>query len=303
MKKILIIGGTGYLGFNLAAHLSNNYAVTVTGKKPLKFDLLNFFYDKNIVFEQADIIYINKIFRLIEMNDYIIFAVPNIQPHQVKPLFHSDLLRILIPAKKIFKYSSNLNKRIIFLSSGGSVYGAESLNPHTETTKPIPVTKYGKHKLSLDNNLLNLNSKCSSKHVILRISNPYGGTFNNVYRQGFINSLVRTIKTKGAVEIWGNGYQIRDFIYIQDLVNLVTEILKKENAQGVFNCGSGSGHSLRQVVRIAEDILESRIEVKFIESYEEKIKSNILNIEKTVNHFDWAPTFELKTTLNKLLIS
>jgi UDP-glucose 4-epimerase len=303
MKKILIIGGTGYLGFNIAANLCSNYTVTVLGKKPLKSDLLNFFHDKNIVFEQVDIINLNKIFRLIERNDHIIFAVPNIQPHQVKPLFHSDLLRILIPAKKIFKYSSNLNKRIIFLSSGGSVYGAESLNPHTETTKPIPVNKYGKHKLSLDNNLLNLNSKCSSKHVILRISNPYGGTFNNVYRQGFVNSLVRTIKTKGVVEIWGNGYQIRDFIYIQDLVNLVTEILKKENAQGVFNCGSGSGHSLRQVVRIAEDILESRIEVKFIESYEEKIKSNILNIEKTVNHFDWAPTFELKTTLNKLLIS
>jgi UDP-glucose 4-epimerase len=303
MKKILIIGGTGYLGFNIAANLCSNYAVTVVGKKPLKSDLLNFFHDKNIVFEQVDIINLNKIFRLIERNDHIIFAVPNIQPHQVKPLFHSDLLRILIPAKKIFKYSSNLNKRIIFLSSGGSVYGAESLNPHTETTTPIPVTKYGKYKLSLDNNLLNLNSKCSSKHVILRISNPYGGTFNNVYRQGFINSLVRTIKTKGAVEIWGDGYQIRDFIYIQDLVNLVTEILKKEDTQGVFNCGSGSGHSLRQVVQIAEDILESRIEVKFIESYEEKIKSNILNIEKTVNHFDWAPTFELKTTLNKLLIS
>jgi len=302
MKKILIIGGTGYLGFNLAAHLSNNYAVTVTGKKPLKFDLLNFFYDKNIVFEQADIIYINKIFRLIEMNDYIIFAVPNIQPHQVKPLFHSDLLRILMPAKKIFKYSSNLNKKIIFLSSGGSVYGAGSSSPHTEITTPIPITKYGKYKLYLDNNLLDLNSNSSSKNVILRISNPYGGTFNDVYKQGFINSLVRMVKTNGLFEIWGDGYQIRDFIYIQDLVNLVTEILKDENTQGVYNCGSGVGHSLREVVQIAENILKTRIRVKFIESYEEKIKSNILNIEKTVNHFGWTPTFKLTETLTKLLI-
>jgi len=303
MKKILIIGGTGYLGFNLAAHLSNNYAVTVTGKKPLKSDLLNFFYNKNIVFEQADIIYINKIFRLIEKNDYIIFAVPNIQPHQVKPLFHSDLLRILMPAKKIFKYSSNLNKKIIFLSSGGSVYGAGSSSPHTEITTPIPITKYGKYKLYLDNNLLDLNSKSSSKNVILRISNPYGGTFNDVYKQGFINSLVRMVKTNGLVEIWGDGYQIRDFIYIQDLVNLVTEILKDENTQGVYNCGSGVGHSLREVVQIAENILKTRIRVKFIESYEEKIKSNILNIEKTFNHFGWTPTFKLTETLTKLLIS
>jgi UDP-glucose 4-epimerase len=133
MKKLAVIG-SGIAGMSAAYFLRDDYEIT-----------------------------------FIEKNDYVIFAVPNIQPHQVRPLFHSDLLRILIPAKKIFKYSSNLNKRVIFLSSGGSVYGAESLNPHTEISTPIPITKYGRYKLSLDNNLLDLNSKYSLNNVILRI--------------------------------------------------------------------------------------------------------------------------------------
>jgi UDP-glucose 4-epimerase len=135
----------------------------------------------------------------------------------------------------------------------------------------------------------------------LRIANPYGGTFNNHFRQGFINSVIRNVKSGNQVEIWGDGKQVRDFIYIEDIVNLVTLILGNESAAGIFNCGTGIGHSLSEIIEISEKILMSKINVKFVNEYKENIQSNILSIDKSMNSFNWCPERDVQKTLFKLL--
>jgi len=301
MKKVLILGGTGYLGSNIATSLSSYCYVTITGRKSVKSYFLNIFQDKNIIFETTDLLDLNKIFALIDVNEYVIFTIPNIQPHQSRPFFHSDFLKVITPAKIIFRYASIRNKKVIFLSSGGSVYGAGGSHPHSEKSIPMPITKYGKYKLALDNYLLTLNSKYNSKNVILRIANPYGGTFNDTFQQGFINSTVRNIKSGNVVEVWGDGFQIRDFVYIEDLVELVELIMDDKNSTGIFNCGSGVGYSLRDIIDMIQDTSDLKFQIKFIESYEEKIKSNILNIEKAYEYLGWHPKHELSQKLIDLL--
>jgi UDP-glucose 4-epimerase len=137
--------------------------------------------------------------------------------------------------------------------------------------------------------------------VILRIANPYGGTFGDYFKQGFVNSVVRNIKSKKQVEIWGDGNQIRDFINVDDVVKLVFLILSKEDSTGIFNCGTGKGYSLRQVIEISEEILNSKINIKFYNSYIEKIESNILDVSKSKNCFNWNPDHDLRKNLFKLL--
>lgn len=301
MKKIIIFGGTGYLGTNLALSLSEQFKVTVTGRRDVAVFLKVLLNSKNVHIEKIEISKLSGAYSLIDQNDYIVYAVPNIQPHQVRPVFHSDFLKIIRPTEKIFEYAGRCNKRIIFLSSGGSVYGDGSLGPHSEDSPPRPIDQYGRIKLRLDNSLLRLNSKFHSSNVILRIANPYGGTFDSYFKQGFINSAIWNIKSKNQVEIWGNGNQIRDFIYIDDFVKLVSLILREESAEGIFNCGTGKGYSLREIIEISESILLSKIDVKFIDSYREKIESNILNINKSMNYFNWSPDNDVKKTLIKLL--
>ena len=300
MKKLIIFGGTGYLGANLATRLSKKFDVTVTGKHALVPFFKELFSNENISHHRIDIRKLAEIYSLIDQNDYIIYAVPNTQPHQIKPFFHSDFLKIIIPSEKIFNYATKRNKRIIFLSSGGSVYGVGNFVPHSEDSNPEPIDQYGKYKLRLDKSLLQLNSRYISNNIVLRIANPYGGTFDNYFRQGFINSVIRNVKSNNRVEIWGNGKQIRDFIFIEDLVNLVTLILGKDSAVGIFNCGTGVGHSLAEIIDISEKILMSKINVKFIEQYHEKIPSNILNIHKSMSYFNWKPENNVQKTLFNL---
>jgi UDP-glucose 4-epimerase len=301
MKKLIIFGGTGYLGTNLATKLSQKFIVSVTGRRDLSPVFMQLFKTHNISYYKAEIKNLPMIYSLIDQNDYVIYAVPNTQPHQVKPVFHSDLLKIIKPSEKIFEYGSKMHKRIIFLSSGGSVYGVGNSDSHSEDSKPEPIDQYGKYKLRLDKSLLSFNSKYHSNNVVLRISNPYGGTFDNHFKQGFINSVIRNVETKNEIEIWGDGKQIRDFIYIEDIVNLALLILGKESAAGIFNCGTGMGHSLREVIEITERLLNAKIQVRFVDEYKENIQCNILNIHKSVNYFDWHPGYDVQKTLSKLL--
>jgi UDP-glucose 4-epimerase len=300
VKRVLILGGTGYLGSNIALHLSNYCSITVAGRKSLNPYFCDSFEENSVNFQQVNISHLHEVFKLINRNDYIIFAVPNTQPHQSRPFFHSDYVNILLPSKKIFEYASHNSKKVIFLSSGGSVYGEGALKPHSEYSNPKPITKYGKYKLVLDNSLLSLNSRCDSKNVVLRISNPYGGTFNNIFQQGFINSVIRNVKNGNLVEIWGDGYQIRDFIYIQDVLKLV-ELVMNDEIAGIYNCGSGIGYTLREIIEKAQEVSDSRIEVKFIESYKERIKSNILSIKKAADDLGWRPEYELLKTFTDLV--
>jgi len=301
MKKVIIFGGTGYLGTNLALSLSEKFKVTVTGRKDVAPFLKVLLNSKNVNIEKIEIMDLRRAYSLVDQNDFIVYAVPNIQPHQVRPVFHSDFLKIIRPTEKIFEFASRSNKRVIFLSSGGSVYGDGSSGAHSEDSHPRPIDQYGRFKLRLDNSLIHLNSKFNSNNVILRVANPYGGTFDSFFKQGFINSVIRNIKSGHKVEVWGNGNQIRDFIYIEDFINLVSSILGKESAGGIFNCGTGKGYSLREIIKIFEDIIISKIDIKFVDTYREKIESNILNINKSMNHFNWSPDTNLKKILSKLL--
>lgn len=302
MKKLVIFGGTGYLGTNLATSLSKEFYVSVTGRRDRSLYSSHLFNGCDIGYHRLEIKHIHRVYRLIDENELIIFAVPNIQPHQPRPILHSDYLEIIKPSEKIFKYASQRAKRIIFLSSGGSVYGDGRNRILSEDSAAEPIDKYGKYKLRLDKLLIHLNSTYHSNNVVLRVANPYGRTFNDFFTQGFINSLIRNVKANKFVEIWGDGNQIRDFIFMEDIVNLVRIILSKEGANGVFNCGTGLGNSLNDVINMSEDILMSKILVKFISSYKETISSNILNIDKSQAYFNWTPKNTLRDILPKLLL-
>jgi UDP-glucose 4-epimerase len=136
----------------------------------------------------------------------------------------------------------------------------------------------------------------------LRIANPYGGTFNDVFKQGFVNSVIRNVKAGNSIEIWGDGNQVRDFIYIEDLIEFVSIVVKDECISGIFNCGSGVGFTLRNVIDKIESISGSKLVVDFIDTYKERIMSNTLSVNKADEYLDWRPKHEFNKTISKLLM-
>jgi UDP-glucose 4-epimerase len=301
MKKILIFGGSGYIGMNLALSLSNDFQLTITGRRKLNPNFKSMLFSRNIKFKKVNILNFLKCKNLIDDHDEVLFLIPNLQPHDSKPLLHSDFVKIVLPTRLIFSYAAFTKKRIIFSSSGGAIYGNNYALSHLESDSPKPTTKYGHLKLDIENQLIKLGSANKINNVSIRISNPYGGTFDNFFKRGFINSLLRSVQNSEEVEVWGSGEQIRDFVHINDLISFFKLVLDAEDLNGIFNCGTGIGFSLNQIIQIVENAIGEKVVVSRNLNYIEPISKNVLNIDKAKTFIGWAPKIDLENGIKILL--
>ena len=148
--------------------------------------------------------------------------------------------------------------------------------------------------------MIELGNEFGVKNLSVRISNPYGGTFGNVYTRGFVNSLVRNVQNNNEIQIWGTGNQIRDFIHISDLQRFINYVVTNEDIKGVFNCGTGVGYSLNEIIDISEKIHGKPLLVKRNLNYVEPISANILCIDKAKSFLGWKPEIHIPVGLSAL---
>ncbi len=146
-------------------------------------------------------------------------------------------------------------RRVLFLSSGGAIYGNPPALPATEDMPPQPLSWHAAGKVAAEE----LWRTCARRQpettlAILRPSNVYGP--GQPLRGGF--GIVRTVLEKALcgepLEIWGDGRQMRDFLYIDDLVDACLRLLATPEATGIFNAGAGRGTRLTELVRLAADV-------------------------------------------------
>ncbi|PJC71327.1 MAG: NAD-dependent epimerase, partial [Zetaproteobacteria bacterium CG_4_8_14_3_um_filter_59_5] len=140
-------------------------------------------------------------------------------------------------------------KRIVYLSSGGTVYGNTDVTPTPETQLLNPVCSYGIVKLAIEKYLFMYQQLYGLQPVVIRPANPYGPRQNPTGIQGAISSFMSRIMHHQPVQIWGDGSIVRDFFHVEDLARLC--LLAGESTHtGIFNAGSGTGCSIRSLLDI-----------------------------------------------------
>lgn len=245
MSFILLVGGSGFIGTNLAHHfLDNGESVIV--------------YDRNVpdithdrlVFIKGEISDLNKPSVFNDLSSYEIkdalFLINNVPVNNNV----GDLGSKLNIVKDAILFLYKLVDRIIFFSSGGRVYGSGK-SVHKEIDSLDPLCSYGKSKVLLEGYLseLVLNYSGSKSYLVLRPSNPYGSYQRGNNGQGVIPIFVGKILSGDPLTIYGNGKETRDYIYIKDLVTLTYLLMKKKSLKyNVYNIGTGVGESLNDIV-------------------------------------------------------
>ena len=143
---------------------------------------------------------------------------------------------------------------MIFLSSGGTVYGNQEIQPISEDALPRPINHYGNVKLCIENTIRTFNYQAHTKILIARISNPYGPGQDFNKGVGFIDAaLKKTIKGE-KIEIWGDGNNIRDYIYIDDVCRMLISLFDYQGDYDTFNISSNTGTSQRDVIRMLKEM-------------------------------------------------
>ena len=198
-------------------------------------------------------------------------------------------LRLLISVATI-----SPSARIIFASSGGTVYGRTKLEKNSESDALKPISTYGVSKLSLEYYMGMFRAERGVDAVCARISNPYGpGQYKN-RSFGAVSTFVHRAAHGERISIFGSGEITRDYIYIADLCEALIQLGALENAPDVVNIGSGIGTSLFDIIFTLEELLGRAVDYELIEGRSFDVRTSVLDISKILNVTDWKPKVSLR---------
>jgi UDP-glucose 4-epimerase len=191
-------------------------------------------------------------------------------------------------------------KKLVFASSGGTVYGVPENVPVPETHANNPICGYGIHKLAIEKYLHLYNYHFGLDYGVLRVSNPYGIGQVSDRAQGAIGSFLYRAMNHRPVEIWGNGLVIRDYIYIDDVIEAFLSIAKHDGRSRVFNIGSGKGRSLLDIVSTIEQVIRRKLTVNHRPARSVDVPVNILDISLATTELGWRPVMELEAGIRRV---
>lgn len=250
MRKILVLGGNGFLGRNLCAYLAE------MGEKVYSFDMaLPKEKDERISYIEGDFFDDYTLQKLVKGMDVIYHAICTLNPGNSNEKCIVGYERDFVQTAKLCSYIKDTDCRMIFFSSGGTVYGNQKLQPILETAVPVPINHYGNLKLCIENTIRTFNFQMKKNMLVARISNPYGPGQDYHKGVGFIDAAIKRALAGETIEIWGDGTVIRDYIYIDDLCKMLYALIDYHGEIEVFNLSSGTGVSQNEIIEILKGLL------------------------------------------------
>ncbi len=184
-------------------------------------------------------------------------------------------------------------RRFIFLSSGGTVYGAQSWLPIPESAPAQPLCSYGIVKRAIEHYLGLYRHLHGLDYFALRVANPYG-PFQLPGGQGLVANVMDRALRSQPVVIWGDGSVIRDYIFIDDVIRaiLAAAFHDANDSARVINIGSGVGRSILEVVSSIEAMIGTKISRQFVASRPSDVPANVLDVSLARTVLDWQPATE-----------
>ena len=190
--------------------------------------------------------------------------------------------------------------RLIFMSSGGTVYGKHGADGARENSPTNPVSSHGVMKLAIEKYIAVFRALYGLPYVIIRASNPYGWTFERKKNQGIIDVALRKALKNETITIWGDGSVVRDFIYIDDLTEALYKIVKSDLTDEIINVGTGTGVSVNRILSAIEQTIGRTLQKEYVPERGFDVSSNVLNVQKVLTKLGWSPTTTIEEGIHKV---
>lgn len=188
-------------------------------------------------------------------------------------------------------------KRVVFVSSGGTIYGVPDQVPTSEMIPTNPITAYGISKLAIEKYLGLYEYLYGLEYRVLRVANPFGPYQTALKNQGVIAAFVRRALTGKAIEMWGDGSVTRDYVYIDDVVEALVLAATHEGQGRIFNIGSGEGRSLNDIAAAIDRLLGASISVERCPGRPVDVPVSILDTTFAARELGWRARTEFEKGL------
>lgn len=302
--NITILGGCGFIGSHLAeAFISEKLNVTIFDHNNAdRTNLLKI--EKKIRFLGGDFLNIKDIAQAVSGAEIVVHLISFTLPSNSLKNPAYDIETNIIASVNLLEECIRAKvRKVIFLSSGGTVYGIPLHLPIPETHPLNPVSPYGLSKMAIEKYLGLYSYHYGLDYTVLRLSNPYGVRQNPQAGQGVIATWVNQVKNCESIEIWGDGEIVRDYIYIVDAIDAIKTATLRGSDQKIFNVGSGKGYSLNQLHRIMEDAIGQEIPIVYKNGRKVDVPTNILDVSLIKDVYAWQAKASLKDGLQKLWLA
>ena len=300
MKTVVVLGGSGFVGRNLCPRLAESgYEVYSISRSPVinRNPLVNYI-DCNF-----DNVY--QLGELYQRADTIFHLACDTTPATSSQQSSLEVTANLLPSLRLLEYLEHRCKAsLVYVSSGGTVYGDSADVSCTEETSVSPISYYGASKASLELFLRAYSRQTENPVAILRPSNLYGPGQLAKQQFGFVPTLLDAIKNDRPFRLMGDGESTRDFLYIEDFVKLCLALLVHPVEEGrlpyrIFNAGSGEGVSLNAVIGVAEAVTGQSVTLDRIPMRTVDVRSSVLDSNLANVVFSWGAETSLPEGLRQ----
>lgn len=290
--RVLLLGGAGFIGSHLATALSlrGEHVVSVLEPVSAPVDRIQHLPVHLYRGSLSDTELLETI--LVQENiQAVIHLVSTLVPGCGFADFEKEFEQVVAPSIRLMELCSKHHVKLVYFSSGGTVYGERStFEPFTEKDTLAPISHYGWSKQMMEESIRYMHRTQGLRYLILRPSNAYGPGQNLHGRQGLIAVALGKALRKEAVSVWGDGIAVRDYIYIDDLVQATLSLLGKEDAfDKTFNVGSGVGYSVNDILRILKEVSGLKVSVHYLPARQEDVSHVVLAIDRIQDMIDFQP--------------
>lgn len=296
----LVLGGAGFIGSHIVeALVSRGHNVRV-------FDLSNI-STRNI--EQCldrvevmggDFNNINDVSPALENIDVVVHLVCTTLPgpSNENPVYdvESNIIGTLNLLEKAVQKGV---KKIIFSSSGGTVYGVPQMLPIPEDHRTDPSCSHGITKLAIEKYLGLFRHLYDLDYVVLRIGNPYGERQRIDNVQGVIGVFLGRTLLGETITVWGDGSVARDYFYIDDLVSAFVSVVESDTKSRIYNIAGGQAYSLMDILSIIREVTGEDPPVRFAPARKLDVPVSCLNIGRAKSELGWMPSTPLREGIAK----
>jgi UDP-glucose 4-epimerase len=291
--RCLIIGGAGFIGSHLCeALLAEDHKVTVFDRR--EAPNLEWLRQKGVVLSIGSFFNAEDLQHALEDQEIVFHLLSTTVPQTSNedPAYDVET-NIIGTLKFLDEVRKSSVKKVIFASSGGTVYGIPKEIPIQENHPTDPTSSYGIGKLIIEKYLHLYWILHGLDYCILRIANAYGERQRPSPTQGVIPVFLERALGNHEVIVWGDGSVMRDYIFVTDIAHALTKTLSYSGEIKIFNIGSGQAHSLSDVILAIERVTGRPLRVKYTTGRPFDVPISVLDISRAKSYLNWVPTISL----------
>ena len=291
MKRILFIGGAGFIGSNIIRRLQHSdYEIHVCEPVDANLQRLE---GLDVQIYHAMISDIEDISKIIQDNgiDIVVHLVSTLIPGSSYDDYKEEYKHVIFPSIELMEICAQKEVRFVYFSSGGTVYGNRTdVYPFIETDPMAPISYYGWSKQMMENSIQFMHRTKGLKYLILRPSNPYGHGQNLYGKQGLVAVAIGRVLKNEAVEVWGDGSAIRDYIFIDDLAIVFKQLMNIDVINETLNIGSGRGYSVNDVLAFLKIVSHEDFRIEYKNPRPVDVSNMVLDLSRLKHYVDYEFT-------------